>query len=227
MKVGHLSALIYIFIATSGAYAGQLFETMPTTINPDDKYVFYSHGFIVEGDNQKPVNPRWGEYDFPAIKQSLSDDQYNLIAYHRAKNTNPHQFAVRLASDIKTLVSKGVPFNNITLVGFSRGGAISILTSNLLASDKLNIIILAGCGAFVSKNQQVSVFGNVHSIYETSDGVGSCQHLINRSKKVTSFQEIAISTGKEHGAFYTPISTWVTPVKAWINASGIKNEQVK
>jgi len=226
IKVCRIAALICTLTATSGVLAGQIFDKMPTTINPQEKYVFYSHGFIVEGNNPKPINPRWGVYDFPAIKKTLADSQYNLIAYHRAKNTNPREFAASLAENRKNLVNKGVPFENITLVGFSRGGAISILTSNILASDKLNLIILAGCGGFVSRNQKVSVYGNVHSIYETSDGVGSCQHLIDRSKNVKNFQEIAISTGKEHGAFYTPISAWVTPVKAWINASGIKNKQV-
>lgn len=35
------------------------------------------------------MNPRWGTYEFPMIKDALSDDEYNLIAYHRAKNTKP------------------------------------------------------------------------------------------------------------------------------------------
>ncbi|WP_257171975.1 hypothetical protein [Colwellia sp. M166] len=60
------------------------------------------------------------------------------------------------------------------------------------------------------------VYGVVHSIYETSDMVGSCQFLINQSSNVSSFNEISISTGKEHGAFFKPISEWVKPVKNWL-----------
>jgi hypothetical protein len=38
----------------------------------------------------------------------------------------------------------------------------------------------------------------------------------NRSPELISFDEISISTGKEHGAFYRPISEWVVPVKQWV-----------
>jgi len=211
-------SLFYAFVFISNSYAGDVFEQLPTKIHENEKYVFYSHGFIVEGTNPTPVSTRWGKYDFPQIKKSLADEQYNLIAYHRAKGTDPRAFAKKLASDIKILVESGVQYQNIYMVGFSRGGAITVLTSNEVRSKKINSIILAGCGSFVTTNQDVKVYGNVHSIYETSDGVGSCQHLINRSDKVQSFEEIAISTGKGHGAFYNPIPEWVVPVKNWIKS---------
>jgi hypothetical protein len=67
------------------------------------------------------------------------------------------------------------------------------------------------------KNRELfKVYGKVFSIYETSDIVGSCQFLINQSSDVSSFNEISISTGKEHGAFFKPISEWVKPVKKWL-----------
>jgi hypothetical protein len=53
------------------------------------------------------------------------------------------------------------------------------------------------------------------SIYETSDEVGSCAKLAARSHLV-SFKEIAISTGRKHGAFFQPLSQWVRPLQAWI-----------
>ena len=46
--------------------------------------------------------------------------------------------------------------------------------------------------------------------------VGSCQFMNNQSTNVSSFKEISISTGKEHGAFYKPISEWIKPVKMWL-----------
>ena len=39
------------------ARAGELYENFPDEIDPHAKYLFYSHGFIVEGDDQKPVHP--------------------------------------------------------------------------------------------------------------------------------------------------------------------------
>ncbi len=198
------------------AFAGEVFTDFPQNIKVDEKYVFYSHGYIVEGENPKPVHPRWGVYDFPAIKEKLADKSYNLVAYHRSKNIKTKIFVKKLANDIETLLAQGVKPENIYLLGFSQGGAISILTSSLLANDKINLIILAGCSNFIKNSPSIKVYGRVLSIYETSDRIGSCQFLIDRSKTVTDFKELAISTGKEHGAFYQPINEWVVPVKQWI-----------
>ena len=205
-------------IFSSFTFAGKVFVKFPEQVNSDEKYVFYSHGFIVEGENPTPVNPRWGMYDFPKIKEVLSDDSYNLIAYHRPKGTEPRVFAKKLTEDAKTLMREGVKPENITFIGFSRGGAITALTSNYLASNKANFIILAGCSGFIKNNTEIVVIGNVFSIFETSDKVGTCQFLIERSKRVNSFEELSISTGKEHGAFYNPLPEWVIPVKKWLKS---------
>jgi len=218
LKPAIVASVLAAIALSSNAHAGKLYEAFPKNIHANEKYVFYSHGFIVEGDNPTLISPRWGKYDFPLVKKALSDDEYNLIAYHRAKDTDPRLFAQKLAQDIEHLVKRGVEHKNITLVGFSRGGAITALTSNQVKSDELNIVILAGCTKFLNNNKEVTVYGNVYSIYETSDGVGSCQGLIDRSKQVKRFEEIAISTGKEHGAFYNPLPEWLIPVKKWIKS---------
>lgn len=215
-KVLFTTLLSLLFISV--AQAGELYEEFPSEIKANEKYVFYSHGFIVEGNNPTPINPRWGKYEFPQIKAALADESYNLVAYHRAKGTDPREFAKKLIKDINILVNRGVLYENITFIGFSRGGAITALVSHYAKSKKLNIIILAGCGNFMRNNPEVDLYGHIYSIYETSDGVGSCQYVIDRSKQVTSFTEIAISTGKEHGAFYTPIDEWLLPVKNWLKA---------
>ena len=204
---------------SSSCIANNIYENFPSEINSNEQYVFYSHGFIVEGKNPTPINPRWGMYDFPEIKEVLSDDSYNLIAYHRPKDTDPREFAKKLAKNANTLINKGVKPENITFIGFSRGGAITVLTSNYLASEKVNFVILAGCSKFVKNNPELEVFGNVFSVFETSDGVGSCQFLIDRSKGVKAFEEISISTGKEHGAFYNPLPEWIIPVKKWLKSN--------
>lgn len=211
--------LLFLLLFSSAPFAGEVFTAFPSTIDATQKYVFYSHGLIVEGTNPRPVNSRWGTYEFPEIKAALADTDYNLIAYHRANNTQPKAFAQKLASDVRLLIAKGVPAGNISLIGFSRGGAITILTSNLLANNDVTYIILAGCGRYLQNNPELDVHGSIYSIFETSDDVGSCQLLIDRSKGVKRFTEISISTDKEHGAFYTPIAEWVVPVKTWLKQS--------
>jgi len=205
-----------LLISPVFVYAGKVYDQFPDKVDPSGKYVFYSHGKIVEGKNTNPVSPRWGEYKFPKVKEALSSNNYTLIAYHRPQNTNPKKFALKLSMDVKKLISLGVKPRNISLVGFSRGGEITILTSRNLQNPDINIILLASCANFMNNNKLFKVYGNIYSIYETSDMVGSCQFLINQSSNVGSFNEISISTGKEHGAFFTPISEWVIPVKKWL-----------
>lgn len=210
-------ALALMGIAT-GVSAGELYTAFPKTIDTSAKYVFYSHGFIVEGSNPRPVHPRYGIYDFPAIKTALATGDFNLIAYHRPSGTNPNRFAKKLARDVKRLISGGVKPENITLLGFSRGGMITALASSKLAMPRINTIIMAICGGWIKSRPDVKLAGRVLSVYETSDRPGSCKALIDQSPAVTSFTELAISTGKEHGAFFTPRKEWLEPVLRWIAA---------
>jgi len=202
---------------SSFVFGGEIFDKFPNQINTNENYVFYSHGFIVEGTNPIPKNERWGIYEFPAIKNSLSDSEYNLIAYHRPKGTDPFKHAEALASDVRKLLKNGVVANRITIIGFSRGAFITALTSHYLAETPVNTILLAACGRIASsKYAEIKANGDLLSIYETTDGSGTCKKLQNRSIKLKSFEEVSISTGKEHGAFYRPIPEWIVPVKQWI-----------
>jgi hypothetical protein len=210
--------LINLLIAEK-SLAGELYTSFPQKINPDEKYVFYSHGLIVEGDNLMPVDERWGVYDFIAVRKALTDPSYNLISYHRPNKTVPDEFAEKLAVDVRKLMAAGVQPENITLLGFSRGGEITLLASDKLRLDKINTILLAVCGGFVKDHKEYQAYGNVYSIYETSDFAGSCQFLKSRNKKIHSFQETSISTGKEHGTFYQPMPQWLDQVKAWLKLS--------
>lgn len=217
--------LILLSIVTSvTACAAQRDYAFPNNINTAEHYVFYSHGFIVEGDDPTPIHPRWGVYDFPSIQKALDDDSYTLIAHHRPKGVSPIDYAKRLAGEVKQLITLGVPPENITLTGFSRGGAITILAANELKNAKINVVILAGCAGLINRKRDIQLYGRVLSIYETSDDVGSCNLLEARSPMLREFKEIAISTGKEHGAFYRPIDEWLVPLKRWINDSVSKPE---
>lgn len=208
------------------ALSAAVYNQLPKEIDPKGKYVFYSHGYIVEGDNPKPVDTKfgWGLYDFPKIKEALSDESYTLIATHRPKNTDPFEYATELNLQIRSIVEQGVSPQNITIVGFSRGAFITGLTSSKLSDIGVNTVILAGCGRLVSKNHtDIKVYGHVLSIYEKSDRASTCEKLKDRNKLADSFTEIEINTGLEHGAFYRPIPEWVVPVKDWIKSKVANN----
>ena len=194
----------------------KIYSDLPENINPLQHYVFYSHGKIVEGNNPKPDHSQWGIYKFPAVKAQLADPSYTLIAPHRPKNVNAKDAAQQLANSVNQLLSQGVKAKNISLVGFSRGGAITLLAAQFLQSPKLNVVLLASCLPWMEKNGNYRLIGSVFSIYETSDTVGSCKALEEQSTEVVTFTELAITTGLSHGAFYSPNPVWLVPLKNWL-----------
>lgn len=197
--------------------AVEIYDEFPSEVHVKERYVIYSHGLIVEGDNPRPLHPTRGVYDFPAIKQALfSDGNFNVIAHQRPKNTEIQAYVAVLESWVRQLIAAGVKPSRITLVGFSRGGQLTAYASGRLASLGLNTAILGACtdGDIVS-DPPLTFGGNFLSIYETTDSVLSCAEIARRSR-LTSFKEIAISTGKEHAAFFQPLPEWVKPLKKWI-----------
>jgi predicted alpha/beta superfamily hydrolase len=213
--------LPFILLTCCNVFATSIYSQIPDSINPNANYIFYSHGYIVEGKNPKPVHPNWGEYDYPSILEALSGLDAVIISEHRAARSDPFNHATKLQTLVKQLIDVGVTPRNITLVGFSRGGFITALASSNINNPDINYVILAACTTSLLKNKDVALTGHVLSIYETSDSVGSCEEVIKRKPQaVSSFKEKAISTGEEHGAFYRPIDAWMEPLKSWFNTHG-------
>jgi hypothetical protein len=217
MKPHSLLPALVLSLASATSVAETLYEQFPSQINPDEKYVFYSHGFIVEGDNPSPVHPEYGRYEFPAIKQELFEiGGFNLIADHRQKNTDIEEYASLLESWVIALIQAGVAPADITLIGFSRGAHLTALASSRLRAYEINTVLMASCfdGDIVT-DPPISLRGRLLSIYETSDTAGPCGKLAARSE-LNSFDEIYISTGRKHGAFYTPSRYWLNPIEEWL-----------
>ncbi|MCG8413935.1 MAG: hypothetical protein MI746_06930 [Pseudomonadales bacterium] len=214
------NAIIILFLtAAASSSAFELYGSFPSEIHPDQKYVFYSHGLIVEGTNPRPVHPEFGIYEFPLIVETLFEGgEFNLIAHHRPARTDPEEYSEQLATWVQDLVNAGVQPKNVTLIGFSRGAQITLKASDRINSLGVNTAVMAVCfdGDFPTE-PPIRLAGNVLSIYETSDVVKSCREILKRSDKARSTREIAISTGLEHGAFYTPQPQWMAPLKAWLS----------
>jgi Phospholipase/Carboxylesterase len=200
--------------------AVQIYDNFPEAIHAGERYVIYSHGLIVEGDDPRPISPKYGQYDFPAIKQALfAGGGFNLIANQRPKNVEFATHVDTLKSWVQRLLKAGVKPSRITLVGFSRGGQLTAYASSTLASKGINTAILAICedGDLV-QDPPLILGGNLLSMYETSDELGTCAKLAARSH-LASFKEVPISTGKGHGAFFQPRQEWMVPLRAWIAAT--------
>jgi dienelactone hydrolase len=201
--------------------AVEVYSDFPGSIRANESYVIYSHGLIVEGTDPAPRHPEFGVYDFPAIKRALSDGgRFNLIAPQRPKNADAAAYVGTLESWVHRLLDAGVKPGRITLVGFSRGGQLTAYASARLGSVGLNTALLAVChDGDIAHEPPLALGGRVLSIYETSDRAGPCTRLAARSLRA-SFEEIAISTGKAHGAFYRPDPRWIEPLESWMMESG-------
>lgn len=214
---------VFLLCLIEHSMAGGVFSGFPSEIKTDEKYIIYSHGLIVEGSNARPVHPKFGAYEFDLIKDALViDDDFNVIAEHRPRNTEIIPYARKLASWVKELISAGVEPSNITLVGFSRGGELTAFASSELDELNINTVLLATCwpGSVQSK-PTVAFGGNFLSVYETTDEALSCKEIARKSKRLISFKEISISTGKGHGAFFKPLEGWVAPVRQWIESKAV------
>jgi hypothetical protein len=214
--------IVALLVVPMSGHAVELYTNFPSVIHADERYVIYSHGFIVEGTDPRPISPKYGQYDFPAIKQALFDGGgFNLIAYQRPKNADFDASVKQLVTWVQSLRAAGVKPSRITLVGFSRGGQLTAVASSHLASEGINTAILAICenGDFDDvPAPPVVLGGNFLSIYEASDQLGSCAKLAERSH-LASFKEVKISTGRRHGAFFQPLQEWLEPLRAWIDAT--------
>ena len=180
--------------------------------------IFYLHGQIVEGQGPRPVHERWGLYDYPAVVDALGSSGAKVISEVRARGTDVTQYANRVADEIEALISDGVSPERIVVVGFSKGGGIAIFVSDRLNRPEVRFILLAACSDWLSSVPNVRLTGHVLSVIERSDTLGrSCKELAKRNDELSSFQEVKIRTGKEHGAFYLPRQEWLDPVLDWIN----------
>jgi hypothetical protein len=121
---GRLATIAVAMLTPLCCNAVELYDHFPAVVHADERYVIYSHGLIVEGNDPKPISPKYGQYNFPAIKQALfRAGDFNLIAYQRPKNSDFNGYVETLKSWVKALRKAGVPSSRITLVGFSRGGS--------------------------------------------------------------------------------------------------------
>lgn len=196
----------------------------PETIDPAQRYLFYLHGRIIEDQGLPAVSPVYGEYAYGAILESLRQPGFVVIGEQRSQDTQADTYAWRVAGQAQKLIRAGVPPDQITVVGASKGAAITILVSYHLQQAETNYVLLANCHADVLDEfmlQEVSLSGNVLSIYDSVDEyAGSCQRLFafSQGKALGRHEEIVLSLGIGHALVYQPMDEWVRPTVRW--ASG-------
>jgi len=111
------------------AQRGAVLERMPARVVPDARYVIYLHGRILEEQPQQPVDDRFGPYAYDTILTTLANSGAQVIAERRPAGTDFRAYGRHVADEVRTLINAGVAPEHITVIGFSKGGAIAMITS--------------------------------------------------------------------------------------------------
>lgn len=236
MKLSHPSTLIIIpaffwafLFMLAGCVSTTPSYTMPQFIDTSAQYLFFLHGTITEKKGPYGTHPSHGTYDFYGMVQAFSDQGFTVISEVRADGTDVQVYAGKVAGQVNELLAQGVSAQNISVVGFSKGGAITLYVSSLLKNPDVNFVIMAGCGATEKykksyekflRHAAVDLQGRILSLYDEKDSIcGSCEEAFDLAGDKITSKEIKLKVGKGHGTFYQPRKEWLIPVTEWIKES--------
>lgn len=89
-------------------------------IDPQQKYLFYLHGGIVQEQGINAVSPQFGAYKYKNIVDTLRSFGYHLITEVRPKGTIEIAYAEKVAKQIDSLLRAKVPPENMLLSALLR-----------------------------------------------------------------------------------------------------------
>lgn len=184
--------------------------------HPSPQYLIYLHARIVEDAGRLPTDSTFGIYQYDAILDSLQHAGFVVLSDQRPSKANSDSYALHVAEQVDSLLRLGVPPENISVVGFSKGGWIAILASSQLQNPAVSFVFMGACGPWAFDRPDLHVAGRLLSLYETSDSFGvSCAPMFARRSPGSAAREIALSLGLGHGTFFQPRSAWLVPVTEW------------
>lgn len=208
------SLLFFMLVSATGAHADAPSYGMPPTVNPSAKYLFFFHNYYVETKGPD------GDCKYYDILQTFTDKGFVVISELRPKDASVVEYAKKGTTNIQKLLDAGVPAENITVAGHSKGAVIAIQIASLLGKPKVNYVIMAGCGIKGLEKAYPDftlLKGNILSIYATSDKIaGSCSQALSQAKQDITSKEIALESAAGHQLFFKPTKVWVEPVISWL-----------
>jgi metallo-beta-lactamase class B len=200
-------------LARERAAAG-IFGDVPDRPDPRSRYAVYVHGRILEEQGVGAVSPDFGLYQYETILQALAVRGFTVIAEVRKGDPGP-DYPKKLAARVRKLLQAGVPPSQVTVVGASKGGFLTMATAAELREDGVSYVVLAGCGqsteAFATRLR-----GRILSVYDAADRFRpSCQTTFAGAPKLADKREIVVKKNLDHGLLYRPLADWLDPLVEW------------
>jgi pimeloyl-ACP methyl ester carboxylesterase len=211
------SILILLFLLpTAATAAGTVLSALPKPIDPRGDYLIYLHGRILEEEGARPTSPRFGVYEYRQILDTFAGRGFTVVSEVRPKGTDIAAYAGKVAGQVRALLAGGVPPERIAVVGFSKGGGITLAAAALLKDrPKVRFVSLAGCAG----GRKLDLPHPILSLYDSVDDLStSCGEGFSAAPARAPFEhrEIVLHVGKGHGTFYRPDPAWVEPVVEWL-----------
>ncbi len=192
----------------------------------DDKYIFFLHNRFLEDHELQDEHPEYGRTEYTEIISVFKENGFQVISEKRQGNVNARAYAMRMVSQIDSLIKTGIEPHKITVVGTSKGGYIAQYVSTLANNPDLNFVFIASFRDTDIQNiPEINYCGNILTIYEKSDpyGVSAIARKESSTCKIKNFKEIELNTKMGHGFLFKPLNAWMKPTMMWAN--GNYNEQ--
>jgi hypothetical protein len=204
-------------LATDAAAVGsdpRIFDDVPETVDTTARHLFYQHGRILELQGRNAVSPDFGAYEYDAILEALAGRGFTVISEVRRGDAG-RPFVLKLAGQVRRLLAAGVPGRNVTLLGASKGGFLTLSAAAELGNPELSYVVLAGCGP-ATLPLAPRLRGRVLSIYDSNDRFApSCAETFRKAPSLGAHQEIVLRLGLDHGLLYRPLEDWMGPATGW------------
>ena len=213
MNLKYLISFIFSALLATNTYGGSVVSEVPSSPDASEKYIFYLHGSVEE---EEGVTDK-----YETAVEAIAESSATVISEVRG-DTDPNTYSMKLKEQVKKLLSKGVPAENITISGFSKGSIIALASAGTINNPKINFVLLAGCSEDLNNKYNIDpskAIGRFLSIYDSGDEkFESCDGIIKSSEKLR-FEEIDLDSGKGHKVFRIPkekfIEQWRDPLTEW------------
>jgi len=206
---------LLLLLPAAALAAGAVLSTLPQPIDPKGDYLLYLHGRIIEEEGPRPTSPRFGVYEYRQILDTFAGRGFTVVSEVRPKGTDVAAYAKKVAGQVRALRATGVPPERIAVVGFSKGGGITLAAAaELTDQPRVRFVSLAGCGG-----KKLDLPQPILSLRDSVDDLSaSCGEGFSADPAPgpAEHREITLHVGQGHGTFYRPDPVWVEPVVAWL-----------
>jgi len=223
--------------AVLGSNWASVLKDVPDAPDTNAHYVFYMHGLFPENRGadafHQPYNKR---YETTALAKAFSENGFTLITEIRKQGTKIEDYANKVAAQIKKLTDAGVSPSNIAVVGHSKGGVITLVTSSVAGHEGVSYVVLSGCALpttisignerpredyvrFIEK-YAAGAKGRMLSLFDAEDDITKTCKEFSDVASGLKFEEQELKTGARrgygHAIFYSPDPKWFDIAVKWI-----------